>query len=200
MPLSSSCGTANAANAAASLARAGRPLRRSIVLVGLMGAGKTSVGRRLAKMLGARFADADEEIVAAAGMSIPEIFACFGEPKFRELERRVISRLLESGPMVLALGGGAFVDAQTRDRVKAVAVSVWLRADLETLVVRTGRRRGVRPLLAGAEDPRSILDRLMRERYPIYAEADHVVESSDRTADLVAERVLAEVAGKALVQ
>ena len=103
-------------------------LTRSVVLVGLMGAGKTSVGRRLAQALGASFSDADEEIVAAAGMSIPDIFALYGEPRFRELERRVVARMLQQPPMVLALGGGAFIDLETRARVKERGISVWLCA------------------------------------------------------------------------
>ncbi len=162
------------------------------MLVGLMGAGKTSIGRRLARALGAPFADADEEIVAAAGLSIPDIFALYGEPRFRELERRVIARLLDGGPMVLALGGGAFVDAETRGRVAARAVSVWLRADLETLVARTSRKRGARPLLDRG-DPHEILAALMQERYPIYGEADHTVDSHIEPHELVVERILAMV-------
>ena len=157
-----------------------------------MGAGKTSIGRRLAKALGAHFADADEEIVAAAGLSIPDIFALYGEPRFRELERRVIARLLDGDPMVLALGGGAFVDPQTRARVAARAVSVWLRADLETLLARTSRKRGTRPLLERG-DPREILAGLMRDRYPIYGEADHTVDSHVEPHESVVERILAMV-------
>ena len=153
-------------------------LGRTIVLVGLMGAGKTSIGRRLARALGAPFSDADDEIVAAAGLSIPE--------------RRVIARLLEGGPMVLALGGGAFVDPETRARVAARGVSVWLRADLETLVARTARKRGTRPLLERG-DPHDILAALMRERYPIYAEADHTVDSQVEPHESVIERIMAMV-------
>lgn len=167
-------------------------LARSVVLVGLMGAGKTSVGRRLAQALGASFADADEEIIAAAGMSIPDIFALYGEPRFRELERRVVARLLQQPPMVLALGGGAFIDVETRARVKAQGVSVWLRADLETLLARTLRKRGSRPLLAQG-DPRDILARLMSERYPIYAEADYTIETQAEPHDAVVERITALV-------
>ena len=164
----------------------------NIYLIGLMGAGKTSVGRRLARALSSAFADADEEIVAAAGLSIPDIFALYGEPRFRELERRVIARLLEGGPLVLALGGGAFVDPETRARVAARGVSVWLRADLETLVGRTARKRGTRPLLERG-DPRDILAALMRERYPIYAEADHTVDSQVEPHESVIERIMAMV-------
>jgi shikimate kinase len=167
-------------------------LARSVVLVGLMGAGKTSVGRRLAQALGAAFADADDEIVAAAGMSIPDIFALYGEPRFRELERRVVARLLEQPPMVLALGGGAFIDGETRARVKTRGVSVWLRADLETLIARTMRKRGSRPLLAQG-DPRDILARLMSDRYPIYAEADYTVETQLEPHEAVVARITALV-------
>jgi shikimate kinase len=168
------------------------PLGRTIVLVGLMGAGKSSIGRRLARALAAPFADADDEIVAAAGLSIPDIFQIYGEPRFRELERRVIARLLEGGPMVLALGGGAFIDPETRARVKECAVSVWLRADLDTLVARTTRKRGTRPLLERG-DPHEILAALMRERYPIYALADHTVDSQVEPHESVIERILTMV-------
>ena len=170
-----------------------RSMSRSLVLVGLMGAGKTSIGRRLAKALDAAFTDADEEIVAAAGMSIPDIFAAYGEPRFRELERRVVARLLEQPAMVLALGGGAFIDPQTRAKVKASAVSVWLRADLDTLLTRTMRKKGTRPLLAQG-DPRETLARLMAERYPIYAEADHTVDTTNEPHEAVVGRILALLA------
>lgn len=166
------------------------PLRRSIVLVGLMGAGKTSVGRRLARALGAAFQDADEEIVSAAGMSIPDIFALYGEPRFRELERRVVARLLDQPPMVLALGGGAFIDGDTRARVKAAAVSVWLRADLDTLLARTMRKKGSRPLLEQG-DPRDTLARLMEQRYPIYAEADYTLDTANEPHEAVVGRIIA---------
>jgi shikimate kinase len=165
------------------------PLRRTVALVGLMGAGKSAVGRRLAKVLGADFADADELIVAAAGMSIPDIFEKYGEPEFRDLERRVIARVLEGPPLVLALGGGAFIDPQTRDHVKRRALSVWLRADLDTLVGRTMRKKGTRPLLAQG-DPRAVLAQLMERRHPIYAEADHVVDSDEQPAESVVARIL----------
>lgn len=157
-----------------------------------MGAGKTSVGRRLARHLQAAFQDADEEIVAAAGMSIPDIFALYGEPRFRELERRVVARLLDQPPRVLALGGGAFIDPLTRSRVKGLATSVWLRADLDTLVARTLRKKGTRPLLAQG-DPRETLARLMEERYPIYAEADLTVDSANEPHEAVVERILGSI-------
>lgn len=161
-----------------------------IVLVGLMGAGKTSVGRRLAKALAVPFVDADEEIVAAAGMSIADIFETYGEPIFRDLERRVIARLLDGPPGVLALGGGAFVDPATRALVKERAVSVWLDADLDTLVERTGRRRAARPLLRDG-DLRHRLATLLAERASAYAEADLRVESSARPPEEIASTILA---------
>jgi shikimate kinase len=155
-----------------------------------MGAGKTSVGRRLARSLAAPFKDADEEIVTAAGMSIADIFALYGEPRFRELERRVVARLLEEPPQVLALGGGAFIDPETRARVKSLALSVWLRADLATLVARTMRKKGSRPLLAGG-DPHGTLAQLMARRYPIYAEADHAIDTAAEPHEAVVERITA---------
>jgi shikimate kinase len=154
-----------------------------------MGAGKTSVGRRLAKAMGAPFVDADEEIVAAAGMSIADIFETYGEPVFRDLERRVIARLLDGPPGVLALGGGAFVDPETRARVKERAVSIWLDADIDTLVERTARKRASRPLLKDG-DLRAKLETLMRERRPIYAQADHRVESGARPPEDIAASIL----------
>lgn len=162
---------------------------RSIVLVGLMGAGKTSVGRKLAKALELPFTDADEEVVKAAGCSIEDIFELYGEAAFRDGEERVIQRLLENGPQVLATGGGAFVNPRTRQRIKERGISVWLRADLDVLVRRTSRRGG-RPLLKNA-DPRATLERLMKERYPVYAETDVVVDTSDEPHDLTVGRILA---------
>ena len=162
---------------------------RSIVLVGLMGAGKTSVGKRLARRLGMPFTDADTEIVRAAGCSIPDIFNLYGEAAFREGERRVIERLLGEGPMVLATGGGAFMDAGTRDGIRHHGVSVWLRATVDVLARRIGRRGG-RPMLAGGE-PRAILEGLMDKRYPVYAEADIVVDTGDEPTDSTVEKVIA---------
>ena len=161
---------------------------RSIVLVGLMGAGKTSIGRRLAARLGLPFRDADLEIEAAAGCSIPELFARYGEPAFRDGERRVIRRLLAAGPMVLAFGGGAFMDADTRAAVRTDAISVWLRCSLPTLVRRVAGREN-RPLLAGG-DPHEILARLMGARHPYYAEADVTVECGDETPEMTTGKVL----------
>lgn len=165
---------------------------RPLVLVGLMGAGKSCIGRRLAQRLRLPFVDADREIEQAAGCSIPEIFARHGEQAFRDGERRVILRLLESPPFVLATGGGAFMDPRTRAVIREKAISIWLRADLDLLVRRTGRR-GDRPLLQ-VDDPRAKLAELMTTRYPIYAEADLTVDSQDGPPDATLERVLAALA------
>ena len=150
---------------------------RPIVLVGLMGAGKTSIGRRLADKLGLSFVDADHEIEAAAGKSIADIFAEHGEAYFRDGERKVIARLMESGEQVLATGGGAFMNAETRARIKQEGVSVWLKAELELLMKRVMKRND-RPLLK-AEDPEAVMRKLINDRYPVYAEADITVESRD---------------------
>jgi len=163
---------------------------RSVVLVGMMGSGKSAIGQRLAARLGLPFKDADTEIVAAAaGMSIPEIFAKYGEGYFRDGERRVIMRLLNSGPMVLALGGGAFIDPRTRERIAERGVSIWFDADHETLLKRV-RRKNDRPLLQTA-DPAETLRRLMDERYPIYALADIKVVSRDVPQDMMADETVA---------
>lgn len=161
---------------------------RTIVMVGMMGAGKSAIGRRLAQRLGLPFVDADAEIERAAGCSIEEIFAKHGEADFRDGERRVIARLLEGPVCVLATGGGAFMDSGTRDRIRERATSVWLKADLETLVDRVARR-GNRPLLKNG-DPREILERLIAVRYPVYAEADITVETGDVPPATTVERVV----------
>ena len=161
---------------------------RSIVLVGLMGAGKTSIGRRLAARLGLPFRDADQEIELAAGCTIPELFARYGEGAFRDGERRVIRRLLAGDPMVLAFGGGAFMDSQTRDATRAEATSVWLRCSLPTLVRRVAGRDN-RPLLAG-RDREDTLRQLMEVRYPIYAEADVIVDCGDEPPDVTTAGVM----------
>lgn len=162
---------------------------RSIVLVGLMGAGKSCIGRRLAQRLGLQFVDADNEIEAAAGCSIPEIFERHGEAAFRDGERKVIARLLDHDERrVLATGGGAFMDPATRAAIGTAGVSVWLRADLELLLRRTGRRSN-RPLLRRG-DPRETLSRLIDERYPVYAEADVAVDSLDGPAEETVDRVI----------
>lgn len=164
---------------------------RPIVLVGMMGAGKTTVGRRLAARLGRRFIDSDEEIEKAAGMSIEDIFASRGEADFRAGEVRVIARLLKEPDIVLGTGGGAFVNAETRGLVKAGAVSVWIKADFELLFARVSRRSN-RPLLKTA-NPRETLKNLIDARYPIYAEADVTVVSRDVPQDQVAAEVAAAV-------
>lgn len=161
---------------------------RTIVLVGLMGAGKSCVGRKLAARIGRPFIDADVEIEAAAGLSISEIFERLGEPAFREGERRVIARLLDGPVSVVAAGGGAFAEEDTRAVIAAKGLSVWLRADLDVLVKRTAGRTH-RPLL-NAGEPRDVLQRLMDKRHPIYAEADLMVETGDQPADVTVDRVL----------
>ena len=161
---------------------------RPIVLVGLMGAGKTSVGRRLAALLNVPFVDSDERIVDAAGMSIPDIFENYGEQEFRDVERRVIANLLDERPMVIAFGGGAFIDDRTRAITQQKSCSIWLRADIETLVQRTSRRKGTRPLLAGG-DPRLILNELSAKRSPIYALATVTVDTGEQTAQELAEDI-----------
>lgn len=167
---------------------------RSIVLIGLMGAGKTAVGRRLANRLELPFIDADTEIEVAAGQSIPEIFAEHGEAYFRQGERKVIARLLEGGPQVLATGGGAYMSADTRANIKAHGISIWLKAELRVLLKRVGRRDN-RPLLASGE-PEAVMKKLMAERYPIYAEADVTVESRDVPHDVMVTAVIDALAAK----
>ncbi|MFP4520465.1 MAG: shikimate kinase, partial [Oceanicaulis sp.] len=164
--------------------------QRPIALVGLMGVGKTTIGRRVAARLGRTFKDADEEIAEAAGRSVADIFADFGESAFRDGERKVIARLIEDcAPLVLALGGGAFVDPDTRALLKARAVTVWLKADLDTLMERVSRKPGQRPLLEDP-DPRAVMARLMAAREPAYAQADIAVESEPGGHDLTVEKVL----------
>jgi shikimate kinase len=153
------------------------PSRKTIALVGLMGVGKSSIGRRLANVLAMPFRDADHEIEAAAGCSVGEIFAKFGEAAFRDGERRVIARLLDAPPHVLATGGGAFSDPETRRLIRANAVSIWLRADLEVLAARV-RKRDTRPLLIGKE-PMDVLRLQAEDRYPMFAEADIVIETGE---------------------
>jgi shikimate kinase len=170
----------------------GKDLGRPIVMVGMMGAGKSAIGRRLAQRLGLPFVDADTEIERAAGCTVAEIFDRHGEAAFRDGERRVIARLLD-GPMgVLATGGGAFMDPETRARIRGRAITVWLKADLDTLVERVSRR-GHRPLLRNG-DPREVLTRLMETRGPIYAEADITVETGNSPASATVERVIEALA------
>ena len=167
---------------------------KTIALVGLMGAGKSSIGRRLAQRLGLPFIDADSEIEAAADATVEEIFQRHGEAAFRDGERRVIARLLDSPVHVLATGGGAFMDATTRTLIRARAVSVWLRADIELMLARVGRRSN-RPLLKGG-DPRAVLQQLIAQRYPIYAQADITVDSVDGPPEATVERVMAALAAQ----
>jgi shikimate kinase len=161
---------------------------RTVALVGLMGAGKSAIGKRLALKLGLPFVDADDEIERAAGCSIAEFFERFGETEFRAGERRVISRLLAGPPHVLSTGGGAYMDPETRALMKMHAITVWLRADLEVLYDRV-RKRTHRPLLRQG-DPREILERLISQRYPVYAEADLVVESTAQPVEVTTDQVL----------
>lgn len=164
---------------------------RAIVLVGLMGVGKTCIGKRLAARFEVPFVDADGEVERAAGMSISDIFEVCGEAAFRDGERRVIARLLQQPPHVLATGGGAFMNPQTRGLIRERAISVWLRADLDLLVKRTGRRNN-RPLLRQG-DPREILRKLMAERDPVYAEADITVDSADGPPEVTVDKVASAV-------
>jgi len=162
-------------------------LPRTIVLVGLMGAGKTSIGKRLAEQLGVRFVDADKEIEEAAGCTLSDCFARFGEEEFRRGEERVIARLLRDPPCVLATGGGAFMSEDTRREIREHATSVWLKADLEVLFERVARRSD-RPLLQ-TDDPKGTLESILQERYPVYATADLTVESVQGPIDHMVERV-----------
>ncbi len=165
---------------------------RSVVLIGLMGAGKTAVGRRLAGRLDLAFTDADNEIEAAAGCSIPDIFALYGEAAFRDGERKVITRLMSEGPRVLATGGGAYMDPETRAAIADKGIAVWLRADVDLLARRTAGKRH-RPLLE-VEDPRARLESLMAERYPVYGRADVIVDARDEPVERTVDRVLDELA------
>lgn len=163
-------------------------LNRTVALVGMMGAGKSSVGKRLAARLNLPFRDADTEIEAAAGCTINEIFERYGEPAFRDGERRVIARLLSEPPQILATGGGAFIDPQTRDEIKKRAVSIWIKAPIDVLVERVSRRDN-RPLLKNG-DPREIIERLLAQRDPIYAEADLSIDSAAGPHAQAVERIV----------
>lgn len=165
---------------------------RVVVLVGLMGAGKSTIGKKLASVLGLPFRDADTEIEIVSRMSVPELFATYGETEFRDLERRVIQRLLEAGPMVLATGGGAYMNAETRSTVAEAGISVWLNAELDVLMDRVSRRQN-RPLLQSS-DPRGVMRKLIEERYPIYALADLTVMSRDDRKDVIVQEVIETLA------
>jgi shikimate kinase len=161
---------------------------RLIVLIGMMGAGKSTIGRRLAARLNLPFVDADTEIEAAAGMTIPEIFEMHGEPHFRDGEARVIARLLDSGPAVLATGGGSFMREETRRRIREKAVSVWLKADPD-IILRRVKRRADRPLLQTA-DPAATISRLLSEREPVYQHADLTIASRDVPHDKIVDECM----------
>jgi shikimate kinase len=165
---------------------------RTIVMVGMMGAGKSSIGRRLANRLAMPFADADTEIEQAANETITEIFERHGEAYFRDGERRVIQRLLDGAPKVLATGGGAFIQADTRAAIKAKAISIWLKADRDLLLSRV-RRRNNRPLLRAGE-PAEVIEQLIAERYPVYAEAAIHIQSRDVAHDTVIDDILTALA------
>ncbi len=162
--------------------------KQSLVLVGLMGAGKTTIGRRLASRLDIPFIDVDQEIEKAAGCTIADIFKKFGEEHFRDGERRVIARLLNDGPQVLATGGGAFMNDQTRTAVREKGLSIWLKVDIEVLMKRVARRSH-RPLLQ-TDDPRAVMQRLMDERYPVYAQAALTIDSKDAPHDTVVDEII----------
>jgi shikimate kinase len=178
-------------SAAAILARLGS---RSIVLVGMMGVGKSSIGRRLGARLGVPFVDADAEIERAAGMSIADIFARHGEAYFRSGEARVIARLLEAGPQVLATGGGAIMNADTRAAIKTKGVSIWLNAEFDVLMRRINKRKSDRPMLQTA-DPAATLRQLLDERDPVYAQADLTVQSREVPHDAIVSEIMKALSG-----
>ncbi|RFC67909.1 MULTISPECIES: shikimate kinase [Mesorhizobium] len=165
---------------------------RSIVFVGLMGAGKTAIGRKVAQTLGLHFADSDHEIETVSRMTVPELFERYGEPEFRALEQRVIQRLLETGPQVLSTGGGAFMNEQTREAIRLGAVSVWLKADIDLLMDRVSKKQN-RPLLKDP-DPRGVMERLMSARYPVYATADVTVTTRDAGKEIIAAEAVDAIA------
>jgi len=185
MPETASPAGASASQEAEIMAALGT---RSVVLVGMMGAGKSTIGRRLAARLRLPFLDADVEIEAAAGMSIPDIFEAHGEPHFRDGEARVIARLLDSGPAVIATGGGAFMREETRNRIRDKAVSIWLKAEAE-IIMRRVRRRADRPLLQ-TPDPAATVDRLLGEREPVYQNADITIWSRDVPHEKIVEECI----------
>ncbi|MGB3501798.1 MAG: shikimate kinase [Mesorhizobium sp.] len=160
---------------------------RSIVFIGLMGAGKTAIGRKVAQALGLPFIDSDHEIETVSRMTIPELFERYGEPEFRALEERVVGRLVNEGPQVLSTGGGAYMNANTRSAIARDGISVWLKADIDTLMLRVARKPN-RPLLKSA-DPRAVMQRLIDERYPVYGQCDITVV----TRDAKREEIMAEV-------
>ncbi|MBX8801443.1 shikimate kinase [Pseudochrobactrum asaccharolyticum] len=162
--------------------------QRPVVLVGLMGAGKSTIGKKMASMLELPFFDLDTEIENVSRMSVTELFASYGEPEFRDLERRVMQRLLEGGSMILATGGGAYMNEQTRENIASAGISVWLNAELDVLMERVLRRHD-RPLLKN-DDPRAVMQKLMTERYPVYATADLSIMSRDEKREVIAQEVI----------
>jgi shikimate kinase len=174
-------------------------LNRTVALVGMMGAGKTAIGKRLAARLEVTFADADQEISAsAADMTIAEIFEKYGEPEFRRLERSVIARLLAAPPLVLATGGGAYMDDATRAAMKAQVFTVWLKAPVDVLLGRVRKSSTVRPLLA-TPNPRETLEKLLASREPVYAQADLAVESADESHTMLVDKIVDALAGHGLL-
>lgn len=165
---------------------------RAIVFVGLMGAGKTAIGRKLAQMLDIPFVDSDHEIEDVSRMSVPELFERYGEPEFRALEQRVIERLVREGPRVVSTGGGAFMNEHTRAAIAGHGVSIWLKADLDLLMERVAKKQN-RPLLKNP-DPRAVMQKLMADRYPVYALADITVETRDARREVIADEALLALA------
>ncbi|UGY09710.1 MULTISPECIES: shikimate kinase [unclassified Phyllobacterium] len=165
---------------------------KSIVLIGLMGAGKSTVGKKLAALVELPFFDADHEIEKVSTMTIPELFEAYGEAEFRDLERRVIARMLEDGPIVLATGGGAYMNDQTRRAIASEGVSLWLKAELDVLMQRVARKQN-RPLLKN-DNPRGVMERLMTERYPIYARADLTINSREEKKEIIALEAMQAIA------
>lgn len=166
---------------------------RALVFIGLMGAGKTAIGRLVAKALDLPFFDSDHEIEEASRMTIPELFELYGEPEFRKLECRVVGRLLHEGACVVSTGGGAFMNAETRLAIAENAVSIWLKADLDTLMARVTKKQN-RPLLKTA-DPRGTMQKLMDARYPVYAAANIVLTTRDETRETIAAETLDAIGG-----
>lgn len=170
-------------------------IKRPVVLIGLMGAGKSTVGRRLAKRLGVKFIDSDDEIQRAAGCSIEDIFELFGEAEFRQGEKRVMERLLQAGPMVLSTGGGVFMNADIRAKILDLGTAVWLKAGLDVLAERTSRRGG-RPLLQNG-DPRKTLEKLINERYPVYAKAPIMIDTDPETLNSTVDKIISALGNHA---
>jgi len=172
-------------------------LKKTVALVGMMGAGKSSVGRRLAAKLGVPFHDADAEIEEAAGCSISEIFDRYGEAAFRDGERKIVARLLSQPPHVLATGGGAFIDPETRAKIRDMAISVWIKVPVDVLLARVGRRDS-RPLLRD-RDPREVMEKLLETREPIYGEADLIVESENGPHGAMVDKIVEALKERDLV-